>query len=309
MKKNSKKSNVWLGSLFSVSALSLAVSSIVYAQGDVETIAVPTQAIEEMMVLGRLRSSAQDRVAERMEMDIAVDILGSEQMTRIGDSTAAVALKRVPGVTLVDGKYVYVRGLGERYSSSLLNGATVPSPDLTRNVLPLDIFPASIIESIAVQKAYSAKNPATFGGGNIDIRTNGIPQDVVIAFELSGGIHSLSEEGLSYSGGSDDNWGEDDGTRALSSGVASALNTFFPSIDASEPSVSPDSIQATFARAGSPVSDAQAADINTRLASSLYRNLSISTDSHDLSDKGFSLNLGNRYDIGAPAVCSSHFSL
>ena len=77
----------------------------------------------------------------------------------------AAALRRISGLTLVGSKFVYVRGLGERYSSSSLNGATVPSPDLTRNVLPLDIFPTSIVESLSVKKGYSADQSAAFGGG------------------------------------------------------------------------------------------------------------------------------------------------
>ena len=86
----------------------------------------------------------------------------------------AAALRRVPGLTLVQDKYVYIRGLGERYSQSTLNRAQIPSPDLTRNVIPLDIFPTSIVESLRVQKAWAPNLPANFAGGNVDIRTNSI---------------------------------------------------------------------------------------------------------------------------------------
>ena len=74
-------------------------------------------------------------------------------------------------------KFVYVRGLGERYSNTTLNGAVIPSPDLSRNVIPLDIFPTSVVQSLTVQKAYSPNKSAAFGGGAIDIRTRGIPDD------------------------------------------------------------------------------------------------------------------------------------
>ena len=73
-------------------------------------------------------------------------------ISRLGDSTVALALRRVSGLSLVGDKFVYVRGLGERYSNTMLNGATVPSPDLTRNVIPLDVFPTAIVESLRVQK-------------------------------------------------------------------------------------------------------------------------------------------------------------
>ncbi|PKM09551.1 MAG: TonB-dependent receptor, partial [Gammaproteobacteria bacterium HGW-Gammaproteobacteria-7] len=79
-------------------------------------------------------------VEERRSSSAVTDILGAEQISRAGDSDAAGALKRVTGLTLVDGKFVFVRGLGERYSSVLFNGAQIPSPDPTRRVVPLDLF-------------------------------------------------------------------------------------------------------------------------------------------------------------------------
>src|SRR3546814_6263311 len=74
-------------------------------------------------------------VEERRNSGAVTDILGAEQIARAGDSDAAGALKRVTGLTLVDGKFVFVRGLGERHSSVLLNGAQIPSPDPTRRVI------------------------------------------------------------------------------------------------------------------------------------------------------------------------------
>src|SRR5690606_38816343 len=117
-----------------------------------------------------------------------------------------MALLRVTGVTIKDNQYVYVRGLGERYSSVQLNGAAVPSPELTRNVLPLDIIPSSIVENLKVQKSYSPDLPAHFGGGNVDIRTKSIPEEFVFEMSIETGTNSdSSSDGLSYrSGGSAD---------------------------------------------------------------------------------------------------------
>ena len=139
----------------------------------------PIEPIEVISVTGRLRTSASAATEERREQIAVADIMGSEQISRTGDSDAAAALRRVTGLTLKDGKFIYVRGLGERYSSTSLNGATVPSPDPTRNVVPLDMFPASIIESLSVQKSASADKPAAFGGGHVDIRTKAIPANVI----------------------------------------------------------------------------------------------------------------------------------
>jgi hypothetical protein len=163
---------------FSLSLLSLAIGSLAHAQqGDEIKVSESPPAtsaprvLEEVVVMGRLMSGAESLVAERQEQAVATDFIGAEQMSRLGDSNVAVALTRVPGVTLVENKFVFVRGLGERYSSTTLNGAMVPSPDLSRNVLPLDIIPTSIAESLAIQKVPSADKPAAFGGGSVDIRT------------------------------------------------------------------------------------------------------------------------------------------
>ena len=169
---------------FSISLLSALISASAVAQDDDSA---PTQppvmappVMEELLVTGgRLMSGAESLAVERQEAAVATDLLGADQISRIGDSTVALALTRVPGVTLVDGKFVFVRGLGERYSNTTLNGAMVPSPDLSRNVLPLDIIPTSIVDSLAIQKVPSADKPAAFGGGSVDIRTTSIPDDIL----------------------------------------------------------------------------------------------------------------------------------
>lgn len=181
--------------------------------------------LEEVVVTGsRLQGSAQAVLDERKDQAFVADILGAEQISRTGDSDAASALRRVTGLTLVDGKYIYIRGLGERYSSTLLNGATVPSPDPTRSVLPLDLFPSGIIESLNVQKSYSPALPAHFAGGNVDIRTKSIPSERV--FKVTGklGLNFDNDDSAWYAGGGDDSTGSDDGTRAISSLLQSALS-------------------------------------------------------------------------------------
>ena len=96
-----------------------------------------------------------------------------------GDDNIAIALTRLTGLSLVRGKYVYVRGLGDRYSSASLNGLNLPSPEPLKRVVPLDLFPTSIIESAVVQKTYSADMPGEFGGGMIEINTKAVPLDSI----------------------------------------------------------------------------------------------------------------------------------
>ena len=171
---------------------------------------------------------------ERKNQAFVADILGADQISRTGDSDAASALRRVTGLTLVDGKFIYVRGLGERYSSTQLNGAAVPSPDPTRNVIPLDLFPSDIIESLSVQKSFSPSMPASFGGGNVNIRLKSIPIQFIL--NVSGSLGFNSENGgdaLTYEGGDKDWQGRDDGSRAAPESIAARWQNkyFLDSLD------------------------------------------------------------------------------
>lgn len=198
-----------------VAASILVPTTMAYAQSDEDEV------IEEVVATGtRLKGTATAVMEERKNQAFVADIMGAEQIARTGDSDAAGALRRVTGLTLVDGRFIYVRGLGERYSSTQLNGAIVPSPDPTRNVIPLDLFPSSIIESLAVQKSYSPSMPAAFGGGNVDIRLKSIPTQRVFNVSAAFGIDTEnSGDVLDYAGGGRDWTGEDDGTRAASAAI------------------------------------------------------------------------------------------
>ena len=232
------------------------------------------QEMEEVIVQARLKSGAEALVSERMNDAVVSDTLGAEMISRTGDSTVASALRRVAGLSLVGGKFVYIRGLGERYSSSTLNGSSIPSPDLTRNVIPLDIFPTAIVESLRVQKAYSADKPASFGGGSVDIRTRGIPNQFTYSIEAGGNTNSeLSGDVFSYSGGGDDKFGQDDGTRALSENITSSIDRFSGNLD-------PQNILNTLRQEGktsATILDARV--VNRDLALNLNRNISIRPES------------------------------
>ena len=237
--------------------------------------------MEEVQIVGRLQSGASDLMLERQEQAVATDYIGAEQIGRVGDSTVAIALTRVPSVTLVDDKFIFVRGLGERYSSTRLNGAMVPSPDLSRNVLPLDIFPTSIVESLAIQKVPSADKPAAFGGGSVDIRTTGIPDDFVFSVELGSGMNTGSSDFMTYNGGDDDRLGTDDGTRALSPAIVSALDRYrgnFALYNIRDI----DNLSST----------TQAEAVNRTLATALNRDISLRETSGE-PDLNGEINLGN----------------
>ncbi len=179
--------------------------------------------MSEVVVLApKTKGSIEDLLKQRRNASSVSVFIGSEQFAKNGDSNAASALKRVSGLSLVEGKFVYVRGLGERYSSTVLNGTILPSPNPSRRVVPLDLFPTSLIESISIQKSYSADKPAQFSAGLVEIKTKSIPNKKSY-FKLSTSFGASSddilggkESGFSYKGGgSSDLLGFDDGTRAL----------------------------------------------------------------------------------------------
>jgi TonB-dependent receptor len=142
--------------------------------------------LEEFVVLApHIEGSVSAAFDERKNDTGVTEVLSAEQFSKQGDSSAAGALKRASGLTLVGGKYVYIRGLGDRYSSSQLNGLHLPSPEPTKRVVPLDMFPTGVIESIKIQKTYEADLPANFGGGNIDIRTKNTPDEFFMKFSAA----------------------------------------------------------------------------------------------------------------------------
>ena len=253
---------------------------------------------EELIVIGRLFNSAQQLMNERKDDEVVSDVMGDEMISRLGDTTVAVALRRISGLSLVNGKFIYVRGLGERYSSTLLNGAVIPSPDLTRNVIPLDIFPTSIVESLRVQKAHSADMPASFGGGAVDIRTKGIPNGFTYSAEIGSGYNFENDgSALSYPGGGDDRLGIDDGKRALPAELQAGIVRFRGNID----------VQGILAGlrkegAGNPTI-ADARRINREMALLLNRDISVTEESThpDFDVKasiGNNLLLGERWEFG-----------
>jgi len=239
-----------------------------------------SQAIEEVVVVGRLLSAAESLVTERITVPFSADFLGSDVIARAGDPDIASALRRVPGLTVIDGKFVYVRGLGERYSSVTVNSAAVPSPELTRSVIPLDLFPTSIVDSIKIQKSPSPDQPAGFGGGSIDIRTTSIPVDVVADVSIGLGFNNMSDsDGLVFP----------NSTSPMPAPIANAINTYLGDISISN-------IFGTLRRSDplAPISEARA--IHQGLIDSLDTDVAARYDSLD-ADTDLKAALGNSWDL------------
>lgn len=177
---------------------------------------------EVVVTAKRMDNTAAALLSKRKKAAAAQDAISAEQISKSPDADASDAAKRVTGITVVDGKYVYVRGLGERYSSVQYNGSTVPSPNPEKRVIPLDIFPAALLDNLVVTKTYTVDLPAEFSGGLVQINPKDYPEEKELRISIGSGFNSVTTGKTFYGsqGGKTDFFGMDDGTRALPSAIA-----------------------------------------------------------------------------------------
>ena len=154
-----------------------------------------------------------------------VSVLSSADIARTGEGNIAGALGRVTGLSVVGSGYVYVRGLGDRYSLALLNGSPLPSPEPLKRVVPLDLFPTGVIASSLVQKSYSVNYPGEFGGGVINLTTKATPRDpfFTIGGTISGDSETTGHLGYTYFGGSSDWTGYSNANRNLTPALSNFI--------------------------------------------------------------------------------------
>lgn len=222
---------------------------------------------EVIITAEAIRTSEAALISLKRKSAVMMDGISSAQFKKVGDATAVEAAKRVTGVSIEDGKYVYVRGLGDRYSKTTLNGVDIPGLDPDRNSLQMDIFPTNLIDNMIVSKNFTADMPADFTGGLMNIETKDFPEEKL--FNVSAGVGfnpemNLNKDYLTYEGGKTDWLGFDDGTRALPS-KANSSNIPTPISGASSDEVN------AFVKSFSPTLAAE------RSTSLLNYNASIST--------------------------------
>ncbi len=201
------------------------------AEADTPETAADIPAEEEPVDISIPGSGGEIVVRGRFERNVAksapqvVSVLSSADIERTGEGDIAGALARVTGLSVVGNGFVYVRGLGDRYSLALLNGSPLPSPEPLKRVVPLDLFPTSVIASSLVQKTYSANFPGEFGGGVINLTTKAIPREpfLTISADVSGNSETTNQLGYTYFGSSLDWTGFDNGNRDLKPALAAYL--------------------------------------------------------------------------------------
>jgi outer membrane receptor protein involved in Fe transport len=141
----------------------------------------------------------------RRQAAVVSDSVSAEEIRKTPDSNAASVVERLTGVTLLGGKYVFVRGLGERYSGTTINGSTLPTTETEKRVVSLDLFPAKLLETVNVVKTYTPDKPGDFGSGVVEMTTTEFPSSATMKLSLGSGFQSntTGESFRSYSGGLD----------------------------------------------------------------------------------------------------------
>lgn len=212
-------------------------------------------------------------LVERKSAGLISDSIGSQEMSKATGGDAAGVLKRVTGVSLQDDKFVFVRGLGDRYSNTTLNGSKIPSTEFEKKVVPLNLFPAGLLEKISVAKSYTADKPGDFAAGFVDLTTLQFPnrQQATVGVSTSYDSVTTGEPLLSYDGGLSVTGG---GGQSLPSSIPS--DPIFPSSPLAPDGFTRDEIE----------------DFGERLAGVW----SPETDGDAPINQGYKLSYGNTFD-------------
>jgi TonB-dependent receptor len=177
-----------------------------------------TTELQEVKVVARSRqkTEAAMQVLQRKSASV-LDGISSEQISRLGDADAAGALKRVTGVSVKDGKYIYVRGLGDRYMKVTFNQAEIPGLDPNYNTVHMDLFPSNVIENLVVLKTYTPDKPS-FTSGLVNIKTKDFPTSFTLQASAKIGFNTnvhFHDQFIEYEGSQTDWLAFDDGKRSL----------------------------------------------------------------------------------------------
>jgi hypothetical protein len=203
---------------------SLVITDVVVTSGEVTvvdpvTLKPASNELAEVVVTSEaVRNSEAAIVTVKRKSTNLIDGVSAAKLRKTGDSDAGDAAKRVTGVSVEGGKYVYVRGLGDRYTKTMLNGMDIPGLDPDKNSIQIDIFPTTLISNLTVLKSGLAELPADFTGGVVNIETQEFPTtkifDVSVGVGYNPAMHFNSEY-IAYEGGATDFLGFDDGTREI----------------------------------------------------------------------------------------------
>lgn len=187
------------------------------------TVRLPhAEQVDDMVLLGKpIEGGAASVLAERRKSASVQDAIGSEDIARTPDGSASAATRRIVGASIVGGQYLFVRGLGGRYSNTRLNGIPLPSTDPDLPGFQLDLFPTALLSSLTITKTFTPDIPGDFAGGSLNVETRSFPEEFLLRLNagVSGDTLTTGRKLISYEGGKTDFLGYDDGTRSLPNGL------------------------------------------------------------------------------------------
>ncbi len=179
------------------------------------------ETLEEIVVVARQLKNTEGALIALQRKALSIqDGISADVMKRFASSSAADAIVRTPGASVVDGKYVIIRGLGDRYSNAMMNGLLLPSTDPYRNSTQLDLIPANLLDNVLSLKTFTPDMPGNFTGGSINIKTKTFPEEFTFNVSVSSQYNTQSswnDRFLTHQGGQTDWLGYDRGFRAIPS--------------------------------------------------------------------------------------------
>jgi len=172
------------------------------------------------------KESAAALITYQKNTSVVAQVVSAEAIRRSPDKNTGEVLKRVPGASVQEGKYLIVRGLADRYNQAMINGILLSSTEPDRKTFSFDIIPSSMIDNIIINKAFIPELPGEWAGGLIQVNTKDVPAKNFFSVQVGTGFNTntIGKDFFSYEGGSSDWLGYDNGARALPAGFPNKSN-------------------------------------------------------------------------------------
>jgi TonB-dependent receptor len=253
------------------------------------TLNAQTEQLDEVIVTAEAaRDSEAGLLRQRQNAAAVSDAISAEAIGQSGAGDAAAAMKRVTGASVVGGKYVYVRGLGGRYSNTQLNGIQIPSSDPDRNSVQFDLFQSDALDNVVTQKTFTPDEPGNFSGGLVNINTKSFPENFSLKFSSSVGFNTqthFNDKFLTQTGGGLDFLGIDDGTRDIPNPLRGITIQDIPSVEEVNRAIQDDN----------PDND-DIADRLDRMSDAFNNNMGPITSTAPLN-QSYAFSVGNQFDL------------
>jgi len=187
----------------------------------------PNELAEVVISTTRMNNTEIALINSIKSSQLVASGISGQQIQRTQDRDASEVVKRIPGITIQDNRFIVIRGLGQRYNNVWINNLAVPSSEADVKAFSFDVIPSSIIDNLVIYKTTSPELPAEFAGGFVKITTKDMPEtnSVSASYSTSYNQNSTFEKGNTYQGGKLDWLGIDDGTRSLPGGMPQHLNS------------------------------------------------------------------------------------